>query len=82
MAQAFVMTTTEPWVEDRRDLWVVLADTPALALETARADGRNVDGVVGTLSEEVVDRERGQAGLREVEGLFQWPAVCSGVANY
>jgi hypothetical protein len=28
MAQAFVMTTLEPWVGDRRALWVVLADTP------------------------------------------------------
>jgi hypothetical protein len=28
MAQAFVMTATEPWVGDRRTLWVVLADTP------------------------------------------------------
>jgi hypothetical protein len=62
MAQAFVMTTTEPWVEDRRDLWVVLADTPALALETARADGCHVDGVVGTLSEETVERLGVQPG--------------------
>ena len=62
MAQAFVMTTTEPWVEDRGDLWVVLADTPALALETARADGCNVDGVVGTLSEETVERLGIQSG--------------------
>jgi hypothetical protein len=38
MAQAFVMTTLEPWVGDRRTLWVVLADTPDLALETARTD--------------------------------------------
>jgi hypothetical protein len=50
------MMTTEPWIGDRRCLWVVLADTPALALETARADGRHVDGVVGTLSEETVER--------------------------
>ena len=28
MAQAFVMTTLEPWVGDRRALWVVLADSP------------------------------------------------------
>ena len=62
MAQAFVMTTTEPWVEDRGDLWVVLADTPALALETARANGCNVDGVVGTLSEETVERLGVQPG--------------------
>jgi hypothetical protein len=45
MAQAFVMTTTELWVGDRRALWVVLADTADLALETARTDGCNVDGV-------------------------------------
>ena len=56
MAQAFVMTTLEPWVGDRRTLWVVLADTLDLALETARADGRDVDEVVGTLSEETVER--------------------------
>ena len=62
MAQAFVMTTTKPWVEDRGDLWVVLADTPALALETARANGCNVDGVVGTLSEETVERLGIQSG--------------------
>ena len=41
MAQAFVMIAMEPWVGDRRTLWVVLADTPDLALETARADGRD-----------------------------------------
>jgi hypothetical protein len=29
MAQAFVMTTLEPWVGDRRALWVVLAATLA-----------------------------------------------------
>jgi hypothetical protein len=56
MAQAFVMTTTEPWLGDRRSLWVVLADTPGLALETARADGCHVDGIVGTLSEATVER--------------------------
>jgi hypothetical protein len=56
MAQAFVMTTTEPWVGDRRALWVVLGVTPGLALETARADGCHVDGIVGTLSEETVER--------------------------
>ena len=50
------MTTTEPWIGERRALWVVLADTPALALETARTDGHHVDGVVGTLSEETVER--------------------------
>jgi hypothetical protein len=56
MAQAFVMTTLEPWVGDRRALWVVLADTPELALEAARADGHHIDEVVGTLSEETVER--------------------------
>jgi hypothetical protein len=56
MAQAFVMTTTEPWVGDRRALWVVLADTPTLAVETARSNGCNVDEIVGTLSEETVER--------------------------
>ena len=35
MAEAFVMTTTELWVGDRRTLWVVLADTSDLALEPA-----------------------------------------------
>jgi hypothetical protein len=66
MAQAFVMTTAEPWVGDRRALWVVLADAPDLALEMARADGRHVDEVVGTLSEETVERlaiQPGQAVL-------------------
>ena len=66
MAQAFVMTTTEPWLGDRRALWVVLADTAKLALETARTDGCDVDVVVGTLSEETVERlgiQPGQAAL-------------------
>jgi hypothetical protein len=62
MAQAFVMTTTELWAEGRRTLWVVLADTPDLALETARADGHHVDEVVGTLSEETVERLEIQPG--------------------
>jgi hypothetical protein len=62
MAQAFVMTTTEPWIGDRRTLWVVLADTADLALETARTDGRHADTVVGTLSEETVERLGIQAG--------------------
>jgi hypothetical protein len=62
MAQAFVMTAMEPWVGDRRALWVVLADTPELALEAARADGRPVDEVVGTLSEETVERLEIQPG--------------------
>jgi hypothetical protein len=62
MAQAFVMTTTELWAEGRRTLWVVLADTAELALETARADGCEADGVVGTLSEETVERLGIQSG--------------------
>jgi hypothetical protein len=60
------MTTLEPWVRDRRALWVVLADTPDLALETARTDGRPVDEVVGTLSEatvECLEIQPGQAVL-------------------
>jgi hypothetical protein len=66
MAQAFVMATTELGVGDRRALWVVLADTPNLAVETARANGCNVDRIVGTLSEETVERlgiQPGQAKL-------------------
>ena len=62
MAQAFVMTTTELWVGDRRALWVVLADTADLALETARTDGHHADTVVGTLSEETVERLAIQPG--------------------
>jgi hypothetical protein len=62
MAQAFVMTAMEPWVGDRRTLWVVLADTPDLALETARADGHHIDEVVGTLSEETVESLAIQTG--------------------
>ena len=62
MAQAFVMTSTEQWVGDRRALWVVLADTAELALETARTNGCDVGGVVGTLSEETVERLGVQPG--------------------
>jgi hypothetical protein len=62
MAQAFVMTATELGFGDRRALWVVLADTPGLAIETARANGCNVDQVVGTLSEETVERLEIQPG--------------------
>jgi hypothetical protein len=50
------MTTTEIEVGDRRDLWVVLADTPNLAVETALANGCKIDRVVGTLSEETLER--------------------------
>jgi hypothetical protein len=59
-------TTTDLWVGDRRPLWVVHSGTTGLALETARADGCNVDGIVGTLSEETVERlaiQPGQAKL-------------------
>jgi hypothetical protein len=62
MAQAFVMRTTELWAGDGRALWVVLADTPDLALETARTDGCHVDEVVGMLSEETVERLGIQSG--------------------
>jgi hypothetical protein len=58
MAQAFVMTATKLGIGDRRALWVVLADTPSLAIETAQANGCDVDRVVGTLSEETVERLR------------------------
>jgi hypothetical protein len=58
MAQAFVMTATKLGVGDRRALWVVLADTPGQAIETAQANGCDVDQVVGTLSEEIVERLR------------------------
>jgi hypothetical protein len=66
MAQAFVMTATELGVGNRRALWVVLADTPDLAVEAARAGGCDVDRIVGTLSEETVERlgiQPGQARL-------------------
>jgi hypothetical protein len=55
MAQAFVMPTTGLGVGDRRALWVVLADTPDLAVETARASDCNVDRIVGTLCEETLN---------------------------
>jgi hypothetical protein len=56
MAQAFVMATTGLGVGDRRALWVVLADTPDLAVETARASACNVGRIVRTLSGETVER--------------------------
>jgi hypothetical protein len=62
MAQAFVMTTTKPGVGDRRSLWAVLADTPDLAVEIARANDCNVDQIVGALSEETVERRGIQPG--------------------
>jgi hypothetical protein len=66
VAQAYVMTTTEAGLGDRRALWVVLADSPTLAIETARTNGCHVDQIVGTLSEETVERleiQPGQAKL-------------------
>ena len=66
MAQAFVMTATELGIGNRRALWVVLADAPNLAVETARASGCDVDRIVGTLYEKTVERlglQPGQARL-------------------
>jgi hypothetical protein len=66
VAPAYVMTTTELGLGDRRALWVVLADSPTLAIETARTNGCHVDQIVGTLSEETVERleiQPGQAKL-------------------
>jgi hypothetical protein len=54
MAQAFVIATTTD--AENRVLWAVLADTPHLAVEAARASGCEVDRIVGTLSEETVER--------------------------
>jgi hypothetical protein len=62
VAQAYVMTTTELGLGDRRTLWVVLADSPTLAIETARTNGCHVDQIVGTLSEETVERLEIQPG--------------------
>jgi hypothetical protein len=59
MAQAFVIATTtdaETAGDPPRALWAVLADTPHLAVEAARASGCEVDRIVGTLSEETVER--------------------------
>jgi hypothetical protein len=59
MAQAFVIATTtdaEIAGDPPRAVWVVLADTPYLAVEAARASGCKVDRIVGTLSEETVER--------------------------
>jgi hypothetical protein len=59
MAQAFVIASTtdaETVGDPPRGLWVVLADTPHLAVEAARASGCKVDRIVGTLSEETVER--------------------------
>jgi len=57
MAQAFVMATAKDMIDEEPPaLWVVLTDSPTLAIETARASGCPVDVVVGRLSEETVDR--------------------------
>jgi hypothetical protein len=57
MAQAFVIATTKEDAGDRDPaLWVVLADSPLMAVEAARASGCEVDRIVGTLSEETVER--------------------------
>ena len=65
MAQAFVIASTtdaQTTGDPPRALWVVLADTPHLAVEAARASGCKVDRIVGTLSEETVERLGIQAG--------------------
>ena len=54
MAHAFVIAATtdaETPGDPPRALWVVLADTPHLAVEAAPASGCKVDRIVGTLSE-------------------------------
>jgi hypothetical protein len=57
MAQAFVIATADAEAgEPARALCVVLADTPQLAIEIAQASGCKVDRIVGTLSEETVER--------------------------
>jgi hypothetical protein len=66
MAQAFVIATTDIQVGDRRPVWVVLADTPNLAVALARKSGCKVDRVVGTLSEETVERLGIQTGQARV----------------
>jgi hypothetical protein len=56
MAQAFVMATSKENAGDRIPaLWVVLADSPVMAVEAMRASGCEVDRIVGTLSEETVE---------------------------
>jgi hypothetical protein len=55
-----------PGLGDRRALWVVLADSPTLAIETARTNGCHVDRIVGTLSEETVERLEIQPGLAKL----------------
>ena len=65
MAQAFVIASaTDAKIagDPPRALWVVLADTPHLAVEAARASACEVDRIVGTLSEETVERLGVQPG--------------------
>jgi hypothetical protein len=65
MAQAFVIATAtdaETAWDLPRALWAVLADTPHLAVEAARASGCSVDRIVGTLSEETAERLEIQPG--------------------
>jgi hypothetical protein len=67
MATAKDMTDEEPPA-----LWVVLTDSPTLAIETALASGCPVDVVVGRLSEETVDQlGRGQATLISMLDAWQ-----------
>jgi hypothetical protein len=55
MAQAFVMATAKETPDEGPSaLWVILTDSPILAIETARASRYPVDVVVGRLSEETV----------------------------
>jgi hypothetical protein len=55
LAHAFVMTTAKETADEGPSaLWVVLTDSPILAIETARASGCPVDVIVGRLSEETV----------------------------
>jgi hypothetical protein len=57
MAQAFVMATAKETADEEPPaLWVVLTDSPNLAIETARASGCPADVIVGRLSEETVDQ--------------------------
>jgi hypothetical protein len=57
MAQAFVMAMAkETDDEGPSALWVVLTDSPSLAIETARASGCPADVIVGRLSAETVEQ--------------------------
>jgi hypothetical protein len=55
MAQAFVMATAKETPDEGTSaFWMVLTDSPTLAIETARASGYPADVVVGRLSEKTV----------------------------